>query len=131
MDKQFENIVETIVEKKDPRYREEAYHFAMEALNYAQKKFNAPKHVKSRELLSGIKDLLPKKFGPLTMTVLEHWGIQSTEDFGNIIFNLVENQVLTKTADDHIDQFRDGFDFDEVFTEGYRKKLHKRISRMR
>lgn len=131
MDEKFEDIVEDIVETKDPRYKEDAYHFAMEALSYAQKKYKNPKHVSSRELLSGIKELLPKKFGPLTLSVLDYWGIRSTEDFGNIIFNLVDNRVLTKTQDDSIEQFRDGFDFTEVFTEGYRKQLHKRVSRMR
>ena len=55
--------------------------------------------------------MLIKKFGPMARTVLKFWGIESTEDFGNIIFNLVDNQVLTKTNEDHIDQFRNGFDF--------------------
>ena len=54
----------------------------------------------------------------MTITVLEHWGIKSTEDFGNIVFNLVENRVLSKTEDDSIEEFRDGYDFAEVFDFG-------------
>jgi uncharacterized repeat protein (TIGR04138 family) len=65
------------------------------------------------------------------MTVLEHWGVKSTEDFGNIVFNLVENRVLSKTEDDSIDEFRDGYDFGEAFDSGYRKQLAKKLSRMR
>ena len=62
------------------------------------------------------------------MTVLEHWGIQSTEDFGNIIFNLVENQVLSKTLDDHIDQFRNGFNggSDDWIFANFAKSAKKR-----
>jgi len=130
MNEEFETIVDEIYEK-DPRYREGAYVFVMEALAYTQKKFKRSKHVKGEEMLQGMRDLLLKKFGPMTMTVLEHWGIKDTEDFGNIIFNLVENRVLSKTEDDNIEEFQNGYNFEEVFDAGYRKQLAKKISRMR
>ncbi|HBG60575.1 MAG TPA: hypothetical protein DDX37_01840 [Candidatus Omnitrophica bacterium] len=130
MEEKFYTIVEEIYEK-DSRYKEEAYAFVMEALGYTQKKFKNPKHVSGDQLLDGIKELLMNKFGPMTMTVLEYWGIQKTEDFGNIVFNLVKNKVLTKTEDDDIEHFKDAYDFDEVFNRGYRKLLNKKISRMR
>lgn len=130
MNEEFETIVEEIYER-DVRYKEDAYIFVMEALAYTQKKFKRTKHVKGEEMLQGMKELLLNKFGPMTLTVLEHWGIHSTEDFGNIVFNLVENKVLSKTEDDSIEEFRDGYDFTEVFHAGYRKQLAKKISRMR
>jgi uncharacterized repeat protein (TIGR04138 family) len=130
MNEEFEIIVEEIFEK-DPRYKEDAYVFVMEALAYTQKKFKRSKHVKGEELLLGMKELLLNKFGPMTMTVLEYWGIKSTEDFGNIVFNLVENKILSKTEDDNIEEFKNGYNFEEVFDSGYRKQLAKKISRMR
>lgn len=130
MNRKFEEIIEGIYEK-DCRYREGAYVFVMEALAYTQKKFRRPKHIKGEELLQGMRDLLLEKYGPMAMTVLQHWGIKSTEDFGNIVFNLVENQVLSKTEDDNIEEFRNGYNFQEVFDSGYRKQLAKKISRMR
>ena len=130
MNSEFEAIIEDIYEK-DERYREDAYVFVMEALSFTQKKYKRSKHVKSDEMLQGMKELLLKKFGPMTLTVLKHWGIKNTEDFGNIVFNLVENRVLSKTEDDNIEEFRDGYDFGEVFESGYRKQLAKKISRMR
>lgn len=130
MNEEFEIIVEEIYEK-DPRYREDAYAFVMEALAYTQRKFKRSKHVKGEEMLLGMKELLLNKFGPMTMTVLEHWGIKSTEDFGNIVFNLVKNRVLSKTEDDSIEEFKNGYNFEEVFDSGYRKQLAKKISRMR
>jgi len=130
MSEEFETILEGIYER-DARYREDAYVFVMEALAYTQKKFKRTMHVKGEEMLEGMKELLLNKFGPMTMTVLTHWGIHSTEDFGNIVFNLVENRVLSTTDEDNIEEFRDGYDFGEVFDSGYRKQLAKKISRMR
>ncbi|HBR15577.1 MAG TPA: hypothetical protein DD723_08590 [Candidatus Omnitrophica bacterium] len=130
MEQEFDTIVENIFEK-DGRYRMDAYAFVMDALLYTQKKFKCVKHVTGDEILEGMKELLLNKFGPMTMSVLRHWGIKSTEDFGNIIFNLVDSNVLSKTAEDDIDKFRNAYDFEEVFNYGYRKQLHKKISRMR
>ncbi len=126
----FDEIVEVITDK-DPRYKEGAYSFVMESLTFTQKKFRSIKHVSGTELLEGIKQLLVKKFGPMTMTVLTHWGIKETEDFGNVVFNLVENKVLSKTEDDDIQSFRDVYDFEKVFSHDYRKRMAKKISRMR
>lgn len=130
MNEKFEKILEQI-QDADPRYKEDAYLFVMEALSYTQKRFKADRHVTGQEMLIGLKELLVNKFGPMTMTVLEHWGIKDTEDFGYIIFNLVDNNVLTKTEHDNIESFRNAYDFEEVFKDEYRKQLHKKISRMR
>ena len=130
MSKEFADILDCITES-DPRYKSGSYEFIMEALTYTQKKFKASRHVSGEEILIGIRELLLNKFGPMTMTVLKHWGIKSTDDIGNIVFNLVENDVLSKTEEDTIESFRDAYNFEEVFEQGYREKLHKRISRMR
>jgi len=130
MNEEFEAIIDDIYEK-DVRYKEDAYIFVMEALAFTQKNYKRSKHVKGEEMLQGMKELLLMKFGPMTLMVLKHWGINNTEDFGNIVFNLVENRVLSKTENDNIEEFRDGYDFGEVFDYGYRKQLAKKISRMR
>lgn len=130
VNQEFYTIIDLICEK-DPRYKSDAYEFLMEALAFTQRKFKRSKHVSGEELLEGIKKLLIQKFGPLTLLVLNHWGITRTEDFGNIVFNLVDNKVLSKDSEDNIDSFQNGYDFTEVFDRGYRKLLEKRISRMR
>lgn len=130
VNQEFYTIIDQICEA-DPRYKSDAYEFLMEALAFTQKKFKRSKHVSGQELLEGIKDLLIQKFGPLTLLVLNHWGISRTEDFGNIVFNLVDNKILSKDSEDNIDSFQNGYDFNEVFDRGYRKLLEKRISRMR
>ena len=130
MNRSFTEIVDTICQS-DVRYKEDAYDFVMEALSYTQKKFSRPKHVTGDELLQGMRDLLLERYGPMTMTVLRFWGIRRTDDIGNIVFNLVDSKVLSKTDDDKIEHFRNAYDFEEVFTKGYRHLLAKKISRMR
>ena len=125
------NVIIEQISEKDVRYKEEAYFFVMEALSFTQHKFHSPKHVTGEELLEGMKELLLEKFGPLALTVLRYWGIKSTEDFGHIVFNLVSNRVLSKTDEDNIESFKNGYNFDEVFIQGYRKMLAKKLSRMR
>ena len=130
MDREFNNILEQICEK-DTRYRRDAYEFIMEALTFTQKKFRRVKHVTGEELLEGIRALLLDRFGPMTLSVLEHWGVKATEDFGNIVFNLVSHKVLSKTDDDTIESFKNGYHFAEAFGVDYQKQLAKRISKMR
>jgi uncharacterized repeat protein (TIGR04138 family) len=130
MQKELDDILYAICEK-DARYKEDAYEFVLEALSFTQRKIKCPQHVTGQELLEGIKELLMEKFGPMTLLVLQHWGIDATEDFGNIVFNLVDNKVLSKTEEDKIESFRNVYDFDQVFKEGYRKHLEKKISRLR
>lgn len=130
MDNQFFIIVDEIC-KNDSRYHPESYEFVMEALNYAQKKFKKTRHVSGNELLEAIKNLTLKKFGPMSLLVLNHWGIKSTEDFGYIVFNLVKYKVLAKDANDSYDSFKNGYDFQEVFSKEYRVQLAKRLKSMR
>lgn len=130
MKQNLEDILTDLCEE-DNRYKEDAYEFVLEALSFTQKRFKRHYHVSGPELLEGIKELSMDKFGPLTMMVLEHWGIHSTEDFGNIVFNLVNKRILSKTDEDKLENFKDVFDFEGVFKQGYSKRLARRISRMK
>jgi len=111
------NILETVekIVERDGRYKAEAYSFVLEALSYTVKELKAPRHVSGGELLKGIKQYAKTQFGPMVCTVFEHWGIKSTEDFGHIVFRLVDAKLLGKTEEDSIEDFKDGYDFKEVF----------------
>ena len=111
------NILETIenLVKQDSRYKIDAYNFVLEALNYTVSKLKKSRHVTGTELLEAIKQYARDQFGPMARTVLAHWGINTTEDFGRIVFNLVEAKVLSKTEQDSIDDFKNGYDFKKVF----------------
>ncbi len=123
---------------RDPRYAYEAYEFVFQALDHAQKMLgrqppqgadqaklaaDASHHVKGPELLEGIRSLALLEFGLMARTVFQMWGIRSTEDFGRIVFNLVEADLMSKTAEDTLADFRDVFDFDKALIEEYRIQL--------
>ena len=125
-----EQVLETIV-AKDTRYPHEAYYFVREALDVAQRKFaksggksakDKPAHVSGQQLLEGIRAHALEQFGPLTLMVLEEWGIHRGEDFGEIVFNMVESSLLGKTENDSRDDFKGGYDFFEAFRKPYLPK---------
>ena len=91
----FDEVVEQIL-AKDARFHRDAYSFMREALGFTQKligKENLGKirHVSGQELLDGVRQYALQQYGPMTFTVLEEWGVRSCRDFGDIVFNMVEN----------------------------------------
>ncbi|MCF7817697.1 MAG: hypothetical protein K9M54_07430 [Kiritimatiellales bacterium] len=108
--------------KRDPRYTEEAYFFVREALDHTVRQLAKPRHVSGQELLHGIRDYALGEYGPITKRVLSEWGINECVDFGNIVFNLVNEGLLGKTDEDSIEDFIDGYDFTEAFLQPFRPR---------
>ena len=100
---------------KDKRYDPEAYSFVMLALEFTTKKLRKKGHITGQELLIGIKEYSLDKFGPMTRTVLEHWGIKTTNDFGEIVFNMIGVGILGKSEEDSREDFNNRFNFKAVF----------------
>ena len=102
----------------DGRYAKEAYLFIYDALKHTVEslgKSELPReqrHISGIDLLRGISEFGLSQFGPLTKTVFEYWGVNKTEDFGRIVFNLVEAELMSKTEDDSLDDFIDVYDFE-------------------
>lgn len=105
--------------KNDPRYRIEAYLFVLKALDYTRKSLHKERHVTGQELLEGIKNYAMHHYGLMAKEVLAHWGVHETKDFGNIVFNMVNAKILTKTEEDTIKDFDQVFDFNDAFIASY------------
>jgi uncharacterized repeat protein (TIGR04138 family) len=123
---------------QDPRYSKEAYGFLREALEFTQKRRRKSRaestHVSANELLEGFREYSLQQFGPMGLTVLEYWGVRSTGDVGRMVFNLIEAGVFGRAADDRIEDFENGFSFEEAFVEPFRpveKKTSRRAPRSR
>ncbi|MGZ4964536.1 MAG: Minf_1886 family protein [Limisphaerales bacterium] len=121
---EFEQVIRSIVER-DPRFKREAYLFIREALEYTQKMLGRPtadeiRHVTGRDLLDGIRHYALEQYGPMVPTVLGEWGIHKCEDVGEIVFNMVEANLLAKTETDSREDFKGVYDFDEVFAKPFR-----------
>jgi uncharacterized repeat protein (TIGR04138 family) len=114
MEHGIEDRIEAIVEK-DSRYRAEAYAFVLAALNYTLSRFEAERHATAAELLEGIREFGLSQYGPMTKTVFNHWGIESSSQFGDIVFNLIDAEVLGKRDEDRREDFdRAAFDLGEL-----------------
>jgi uncharacterized repeat protein (TIGR04138 family) len=123
------------VVRRDPRYRYEAYEFVFAALAYTQKKLGrvpveseataaGPEHhVSGRELVEGIRALALREFGLMARVVFQTWGIRRTADFGEIVFNLVDENLMSKTDQDCRNDFHDIFDIDKGLVEDFRIEL--------
>lgn len=104
---------------EDGRYRREAYLFVLAALEFVVSRLEKRRHVTGRELLEGIREFALARFGLMTKTVFQHWGVTKTEDFGEIVFRLVKAGLLSKTEEDSVRDFEGVYDFDEAFVENY------------
>ncbi len=123
MDRDKDEVIRDIV-RRDARYRADAYVFLLEALDFTiQRRGKGRKHVSGGELLEGFRDHAVATFGFLARTVLFEWGIERTDDVGDLVFHLIEEDLLQKTADDRREDFHDLFDFAEAFDEGFRLSL--------
>ncbi len=125
-DLEFTEIVGLIC-KEDARFDRKAYPFVRQALDQTVKELKRKnpertgksQHVTGGELLHGIRVYALEQFGPLTKTVLGQWGITRCSDFGDIVFNLIEYNVFSKTENDRREDFSDLYDFDEAFVKPF------------
>ena len=118
----FTDVIEKIT-GKDLRYNAEAYLFLMKGLNFTVSRLEKRRHVSGQELSEGLKLYAIEQFGPMARAVLENWGVSSTEDFGNIVFNMIDAKLLSKTETDSIDDFKGAYDFKEAFDRAVKYKL--------
>ena len=128
----------------DKRYKREAYGFVFEALRYAHDTLGlgtdtpiehleqAPddraaaeqgpsgqRHLTGRELCEAIRRYAHEQFGYMAHTVLASWGVRTTDDFGNIVFNLIDIGEMSKTKHDKREDFNGVYDFETAFRRDY------------
>ena len=119
----FAEALDSIV-ASDSRYQRDAYIFLRDALDFTtkqQKKIKGAtvRHVAGPELLEGVRQYALKEFGPLVITVFDNWGIHCCEDIGNMVFNLIEAGIFGKTEEDSMEDFKNVYDFEEVFVKPF------------
>ena len=121
------------VAQRSPRYAYEAYEFVFHGLAYAQKLLGREPpekgpldpaaeekhHVSGPELLEGIRRLALREFGLMARVVFHQWGIHRTDDFGEIVFTLIDAGLMSRTSEDRLDDFRGVFDLDEGLLKGF------------
>jgi uncharacterized repeat protein (TIGR04138 family) len=112
---------------RERRFDERAYLFVLSALEYCQSQLSERRHIGGRELAVSCRDLALEKFGVLAGLVLSHWGIHSTADLGDVVFTLVDLNLLISQPNDTRDDFLAVFDFDEAFELNYPWNVAQRV----
>ena len=105
--------------QENPRYAEPAFVFVLSALHQLLGGLDTPRHVSGAEVADAVRELAIGRFGPLARTVLEHWGIHSTSDMGEVVFAMVDCGILIKQPGDSREDFEGLFSFEEAFEESY------------
>ncbi|MCB9895234.1 MAG: hypothetical protein H6839_12340 [Planctomycetes bacterium] len=104
------------VRRKDPRYRSAAYRFVLfQGIEYTLREYaGVPqgeyRHMSGREICEGLRLLALSEFGPLAFDVWAWWGVQTTRDWGEIVFNLIHAGLLNADEQDRIEDFDDVYD---------------------
>jgi uncharacterized repeat protein (TIGR04138 family) len=106
------------IRKRDGKYNERAYVFVLAALEFAQTRLPARRHLSGPELAWACRDFALEQFGMLANSVLTHWGVQTTEDFGQIVFILIDVGLLARQPTDRLEDFEHVYDFADVFKAG-------------
>ncbi len=126
---------------ENPRYKIEAYQFVGSGLEYAQEVLGlgqpGPKkkrrtkekakedsarpvrHVSGQDLCWALKRLAHQQYGRMAKLVLAGWGIQSTNDFGEIVYNLIRIGKMSQSEHDRREDFDKVYDFEQVLVRDY------------
>ncbi len=116
---QFAEDVLARIRAQGGSYHERAYLFILATVEYIQTRLPLRRHVTGQELAWACRDLAREQFGLLAPSVLEHWGVTRTEDFGRIVYTLVDVGLLVTQPGDREQDFAEVYDFGEAFGDGY------------
>jgi uncharacterized repeat protein (TIGR04138 family) len=126
--------------QEDRRYRFEAYALVFEALSFAHKELEMTtqpeakaeeeseegqpeRHLSGQQLCEAIRQYALEQYGYMAQTVLKTWGVTSTSDFGEIVFNLIRIGQMRKTKADRREHFDNVYDFDTGFRQNFKITL--------
>lgn len=98
---------------RHPRFPFAAYGLAEEVLKMSQRQHG--RHVSGRELSETLREFALLKFGKHAKAALAELKIFKTGDFGDIIFELIDEGLLMKRPKDSLGDFDNVFDFEEAF----------------
>lgn len=113
-----EELIEQLAATHD-RFPPQAYAFVLASLEHCQVRRPARGHIDGGELAWACRDFALDRFGLTARTVLQHWGVQRTQDIGAMVYHLIGVGLLVSQPDDRIEDFDDVFDFTEAFDRTY------------
>ena len=108
------------IAREDGRYDPAAFRFVYEGLGYTVKNVTQEaRHVSGQTLCEGLRRMAIEKYGRLALLVLNNWGLKTTRDFGEIVYLLIDHELMSAQPTDTIDDFNDVYDFRTVFRDQF------------
>lgn len=107
-------------EERDPTYDLRGVLFVAESLSVVFSRLSERRQITASELADGVLELAAERFGVLGDTVLECWGLHTSEDIGYIVHALVARGLVSLSKEDRIDDFEDLFRVGEDYVARYR-----------
>lgn len=126
---QIAEAVEEIVER-DPRFAKAVYYFTHRAVRetaeaISKKEKGQKRQISGQELLEGIRCFAIDQFGPMALMVFESWNVTCSRDFGEIVFSLAKEGILGVSEQDHIKDFENVYEFQDVFAKPFQPKVRR------
>ena len=114
---------------EDGRYAVGALKFVYEGLGATIRQIreaqgqDQPHHITGVELSKGLAQLAIERWGRLSRMVLNHWGVRTTRDLGEIVYLMIHHQWMTAQETDNVEDFDDVYDFEDIFEKQFKFKL--------
>ena len=104
----------------DGRYSLGAFKFVYDGLGYTIKNITQERrHISGQTLCEGLKQMAIEKYGRLALLVLHSWGLKTTRDFGEIVYILIDHELMSAQPTDTIDDFNDVYEFHSTFKDQF------------
>lgn len=112
---------------RDTRFKLEAYIFVRDALAFAQRSLvptkqeesdseeDESRHLSGQQLCEACRMYALEQYGYLARMVLASWGLKSTSDFGDVVYNLIDIKHMRKSKSDRREDFDNVYVFENAF----------------
>jgi len=81
-----------------------------------QRRKQTERHLTGQQLCEAARQYALQQYGYMSRTVLATWGVRSTADLGEIVFNMIESGQMRKTRRDKREDFHDVYEFGDAFS---------------
>jgi len=119
--------------KADARYKLDAYLFVRDGLSFAQDELQMgygdeepeaeqerpERHLTGQQLCEALRQFALDQYGYMAKTVLNSWGVNTTDDFGEVVYNMIREKLMKKSETDRREDFGDVYDFAEAFQKKF------------
>lgn len=104
----------------DGRYSHAAFKFVYDGLGYTIKNITQERrHISGQTLCEGLRQMAIERYGLLALLVLNSWGLRTTRDFGEIVYLLIDHELMSAQPSDTIDDFNNVYDFQTTFKDQF------------